>query len=169
VPTASPIVRDLSVNGGGLAAVGIGGIVASSLAVSGGPARAIVPFLIVALVFGLAQVVVSGGWLRTAVADAALPPDGLVAEHDSGTLRRCVMPTVLALVLVLSALLVWPQFAAMLSGLAFAAGMTDLRARQWIRTLQQEDDVVVMREVTPLPFATSRKSIWAQPGPATAG
>jgi hypothetical protein len=169
VPIASPIVRDLSVNGGGLAVVGIVGVVASSLAVSGGPARAIVPFLIVALVFGLAQVVVSGGWLRTAVADAALPPDGLVAEDGSGTFRRCVMPTVLAVVLVFLALVVWPQFAAMLSGLAFAAGMTDLRARQWIRTLQQEDDVVVMREVTPLPFSTSRKAIWAQPGPATAG
>jgi hypothetical protein len=166
VPTASPIVRDLTVNGGGLAIVGIGGVVAAAFAAGGGPARAIVPFLIVALVFGLAQVVVSGGWLRTAVADAALPPDGLVAEPDSATLRRCAMPTVLAAVLVMLALLVWPQFAAMLSGLAFAAGMTDLRSRQWIRALQQADDVTVMREVTPLPFATSRKAIWAQPGAA---
>ncbi len=168
MPTASPIVRDLSINGGGLAVVGIAGLVASSFAASGGPARAIVPFLIVALVFGLAQVVVSGGWLRTAVAEAAIPPDALVAEQDSGTFRRCAMPTVLALVLVLSALLVWPQFAAMLSGLAFAAGMTDLRARQWILAVQREDDVIVMREVTPLPFSTSRRAIWAQPGRATA-
>jgi hypothetical protein len=168
VPTTSPIVRDLTLNGGGLAAVGIGGLVVSALAVGGGPARAIVPFLIVALVFGLAQVVVSGGWLRTAVADAALPPVGLVAESDGATLRRCLMPTVLAVMLVLLALVVWPQFAALLSGLAFAAGMTDLRARQWIRALQQEDDVTVIREVTPLPFSTSRKAVWAQPGTAAA-
>lgn len=164
MPTASPIVRDLTINGGGLAAVGIGGIIAATFAVPGGPALAIVPFIIVALVFGLAQVVVSGGWLRNAVADAPPPPTDLAAEDDRATLRRCAMPTVLAIVLVVIALFVWPQFAALLSGLSFAAGMTDLRSRRWIQQLQQQDSVTVMREITPLPFATSRKALWATAG-----
>jgi hypothetical protein len=163
VPTASPIIRDLAINGGALTAVGVGGVVAAAFAVPGGAPTAIIPFIIVALVFGLAQVVVSGGWLRKAVADAASPPDGLATEGDTATLRRCAMPAILAVILVVIALFVWPQFAALLSGLSFAAGMTDLRSRQWIRALQADEGLIVLREITPLPFATSRKAIWAQP------
>jgi hypothetical protein len=162
VALASPITRDLAIDGGGLTAVGIGGVVAAAALVKGGPGLAIIPFVIVALVFGLAQVVVSGGWLRNAVADAGPAPAGLVLEPDSTTLRRAGLPTLLALVLIVIALFVWVQFAALLAGLAFAAGMMDLRSRAWISRLQDDRGVVILRETTWLPFATSRRSLWTR-------
>ena len=82
MPVASPISRDLAINGGGLAVVGVVGAVTTAALIDGGPARAIIPFIIVALVFGLAQVVVSGGWLQKAVADAAAAPSDLQVEPD---------------------------------------------------------------------------------------
>lgn len=158
----SPITRDLAIDGWGLVGVGVVGVVAASIMVDGGAGRAIIPFIIVALVFGLAQVVVSGGWLRNAVADAPAAPADLVMEPDSATLRRAGLPTLLALVLVIAALFVWVQFAALLAGLAFAAGGTDLRSRQWIAALERSDGVTILREVGRLPFATARKALWSR-------
>lgn len=160
MPVASPITRDLAIDGGGLAAVGVAGVIAAALLVDGGPGRAIIPFVIVALVFGLAQVVVSGGWLRNAVAQAPPAPGDLVEEPEGATLRRAGLPTLIGLVLVVLALFAWVQFAALLAGVAFAAGSTDLRSRSWISRLEAEEDVTVMRQVASLPFATSRKSLW---------
>ena len=159
----SPITRDLAIDGWGLAGVGILGLIAASVTIEGGAGRAIIPFIIVALVFGLAQVVASGGWLRGAVDAAAPPPAGLVVEPDSATLRRAGLPTLLALVLLVIALFVWVQFAALLAGLAFAAGTTDLRSRQWIAAFERANGVTILREVAWLPFATSRKALWARP------
>ncbi len=159
----SPITRDLAIDGGGLTAVGVGGVVAAAALVNGGPGLAIIPFVIVALVFGLAQVVVSGGWLRTAVAAAGPPPPGLTPEPESATVRRAGLPALVALVIVVIALFVWVQFAALFAGLAFAAGLMDLRSRGWISGVERERGVVILREVTWLPFATSRKALWAQP------
>lgn len=163
MPIVSPITRDLAVDGGSLTAVGIGGAVAAAAMVKGGPGQAIIPFIIVALVFGLAQVVVSGGWLRNAVADAGPPPDGLVPEGEATTVRRAALPALVALVIVVLALFVWVQFAALFAGLAFAAGLMDLRSRSWISAMERERGVVILREVTWLPFATSRKPLWASP------
>jgi len=163
VPVVSPITRDLAIDGGGLTAVGVGGVVAAAALVDGGPGLAIIPFLIVALVFGFAQVVVGGGWLRSAVADAPPAPAGLVREDESATVRRAGIPTLLALLLVVTTMFTWMQFAALLAGLAFAAGLTDLRSLGWIRRVQDERDAVIVREVGPLPFATVRKSLWAVP------
>jgi len=142
VPLVSPITRDLAIDGGGLTAVGVGGVVAAAALVDGGPGLAIIPFLIVALVFGFAQVVVGGGWLRAAVNEAPPAP---------------------ALLLVVTTMFTWVQFAALLAGLAFAAGLTDLRSLGWIRRVQDERDAVIVREVGPLPFATVRKPLWAVP------
>ena len=158
----SPITRDLAIDGWGLAGAGVVGLVAASIVVDGGAGRAIIPFIIVALVFGLAQVVVSGGWLRNAVADAPPAPGDLVTEADATTLRRCALPAVLALVLIVIALFVWVQFAALLAGLAFAAGTTDLRSKQWISAFERENGVTILREAAVLPFATSRKPLWAR-------
>ncbi len=164
VPVATPICRDLAINGGGLTAVGVAGVALSAALVAGGPARAIVPFIIVALVFGLAQVVVSGGWLQKAVADAPPAPANLEDEPDGTALRRAAVPTALAVVLIAVALLGWVQFAALLAGVAFAAGMTDLRARAWVRRREAADDVTVMRAPAPLPFSTARRQLWLRPG-----
>ncbi len=163
MPLVSPITRDLAIDGGGLTAVGVGGVVAAAALVDGGPGLAIIPFLIVALVFGFAQVVVGGGWLRAAVHEAPPAPDGLVREDDSATMRRAGIPTLLALLLVVTTMFTWVQFAALLAGLAFAAGLTDLRSLGWIRRVQDERDAVIVREVGPLPFATVRKPLWAVP------
>ncbi len=169
MPVVSPIARDLAIDGWGLAMVGVVGVVAAAIMTGGSPGLAIIPFMIVAVVFGLAQVVVSGGWLRNAVAGAAPPPTGLVAEADSATLRRCGLPALIALVLVVLALFAWVQFAALLAGLAFAAGLTDLRSRGWIARLEHERDVVILRQVTRVPFATVRTSLWAEPRGGSAG
>ena len=64
--------------------------------------------------------------------------------------------------LIVIALFVWVQFAALLAGLAFAAGMMDLRSRAWISRLQDDRGVVILRETTWLPFATSRRSLWTR-------
>lgn len=160
VPVASPITRDLAIDGGGLVAVGVAGVVAASVLVGGGPARAIVPFIIVSLVFGFAQVVVSGGWLRNAVTHAPPAPSGLVDEPRDVTIRRAGLPTLVALVLVALALYAWVQFAALLAGVAFAAGAADLRSRSWIARFEAHDDVTVLRESAALPFATARKPLW---------
>jgi hypothetical protein len=164
VPVASPICRDLAINGGGLTAVGVAGLVASAALVDGGPARAIIPFIIVALVFGLAQVVVSGGWLQKAVVDAPDAPANLQVEPDGVAMRRALLPTIIAIVLIAVTLLAWVQFAALLAGVAFAAGMTDLRARAWVRRREAADDLTVMRAPAPLPFSTARKQVWLQRG-----
>lgn len=163
MPVASPISRDLAINGGGLAVVGVAGAVATAVLIDGGPARAIVPFIIVALVFGLAQVVVSGGWLQKAVADAPVAPTELQVESDSATLRRAGLPMIIAAVLVVIALFAWVQFAALLAGVAFAAGMTDLRARARVMRREKQDDVTVLRAPAPLPFSTARRTIWIRP------
>jgi hypothetical protein len=163
VAVVSPITRDLAIDGWGLAGVGIAGLIAASVVIDGGAGRAIIPFIIVALVFGLAQVVVSGGWLRTAVDDAPAAPPDLVPEAESATIRRAGLPSLIALVLLVLALVVWVQFAALLAGLAFSAGMTDLRSRQWINALERDRDVTILREVARLPFATARKPLWARP------
>lgn len=164
MPVASPITRDLAISGGGLTIVGVAGVVASALMVAGGAARAIVPFIIVALVFGLAQVVVSGGWLQKAVADAPPAPAGLEVEPLGATLRRAGLPTLIGAVLVAIALFAWVQFAALLAGVAFAAGMTDLRNRAWVSRDEARDDHTVLRAPAPLPFATARKQLWIRPG-----
>ena len=49
-----------------------------------------------------------------------------------------------------------------LVGCAFAAGMMDLRSRAWISRLQDDRGVVILRETTWLPFATSRRSLWTR-------
>lgn len=165
MPLVSPINRDLAVNGGGLVAVGLGGLVAASVVIKGGPALAIVPWIIVALVLGLAQVVVGGGWLRNAVADAPAAEPGLVPEDSGAAVRRLGLPIAIAFVLVVLALFVAPQFASLLAGLAFGAGATDLRSRNWIRAAEASDGVVILREASALPFATSRKRLWALPRP----
>ena len=54
---------------------------------------------------------------------------------------------------------------AILAGLAFGAGATDLRSRNWIRAAEASDGVVILREASALPFATSRKRLWALPRP----
>lgn len=167
MPTTSPITRDLAINGWGLTAVGVLGLIAAAATVKGGPGLVIIPFIIVALVFGLAQVVVSGGWLRTAVDAAAAPAEALVPEAESSTVRRAGLPCVIALVVVVISLFVWVQFAALFAGLAFAAGLMDLRSRAWITRLEQERGVVILREVTWLPFATSRRPLWAAPRTAS--
>ncbi len=160
---ASPITRDLRIDGFGLVAVGLAGVIAAAVMAKGGPGLALIPFIIVALVFGLAQVVVSGGWLRTAVAKAGPPPPGLIREDESHTMRRAGLPTLVAVVLVAIALFAWLQFAALLAGVAFAAGMMDVRSRTWISKHEGEHDVMILREVTWLPFATSRRPLWAEP------
>lgn len=162
MPAVSPISRDLAIDGWGLAGVGVAGVVAASVVIEGGAGRAIIPFIIVALVFGLAQVVVSAGWLRNAVRDAPPAPADLVPEPDSATLRRAALPALLALILIVIALFVWVQFAALLAGLAFAAGMTDLRSRQWIVALERSEGVTILRQAAWLPFATARKPLWAR-------
>lgn len=164
MPVASPISRDLAINGGGLAVVGVAGAVVTAVLIDGGPARAIIPFIIVALVFGLAQVVVSGGWLQKAVADAPAAPPDLRVEPDAATLRRAGLPVLIAALLIVITLFAWVQFAALLAGVAFAAGMTDLRARAWVTRRERQDDVTVLRAPAPLPFSTARRTIWVRPG-----
>jgi len=163
VAVVSPITRDLAIDGWGLAGAGVLGVIAASVVVHGGAGRTIIPFIIVAFVFGLAQVVVSGGWLRNAVDSAPPAPADLLMEPDGTTLRRAGLPTLLALVLVVIALFVWVQFAALLAGLAFAAGMTDLRSRQWVAAFERSNAVVILRETSWLPFATARKPLWSRP------
>ncbi len=155
--------RDLTLNGGALLAVGIVGLAASIPRVDGGAARAIVPWFVVVLVLGLAQVVVGGGWLRNAVRDAGPAPADLAREPESETLRRCLLPALLGAIVVVLALLWAPPFAPLIAGLAAGAGATDIRSRSWIRALERDHGVTILRETSPLPFATSRKQLWALP------
>ena len=165
MPVAAPITRDLTIDGVGLGAVGVLGLVAGIAATGGDVARMIVPWIIVVVVLGLAQVVVSGGWLRTAVADAPAPPPGLEIEDRGAQLRRAGLPTVVALALVLAAVFAIPAMASVVAGLAAGAAATDLRTRKWIQELERENGEVILREVTALPFATTRKPLWAAPAP----
>lgn len=155
--------RDLALNGGALLAIGIAGLVASIPRVDGGAARAIVPWFVVVLVLGLAQVVVGGGWLRNAVTNAAPAPADLTREPRSETFRRCLLPALLGAVVVVLALLWAPPFAPLIAGLAAGAGATDIRSRTWIRAQERDRGVTILRETSPLPFATSRKQLWALP------
>lgn len=163
MPLTSSMSRDLAVNGGALLVVGILGLIASIPLVDGGAARSIVPWIVVVLVLGLAQVVVGGGWLRNAVADAAPAPADVAREPDAATLRRCLLPAVLGAVVVVLALLWAPPFAPLMAGLAAGAGSTDIRSRHWIRERERDLGVTILRETSPLPFATSRKRVWALP------
>jgi hypothetical protein len=163
VPTAAPLTRDLTIDGFGLAAVGVIGLVASLIVVGGNPTRVVVPWVIVLLVLGLAQVVVGGGWLRNAIQDAPDAPDDLVTEAPGIQTRRAATPTIVAAVLLLLALLVVPPFAPIVAGLAAGAAATDLRSRQWISADERVQGVTILRETTPLPFATSRKRLWVRP------
>ena len=163
MPIAAPITRDLTVDGFGLAAVGVVGLVASIIVVGGNATRVIVPWIIVLLVLGLAQVVIGGGWLRNAIQDAPDAPSDLVIEASGAQTRRAVTPTIVAAVLLLLALVVVAPFAPIVAGLAAGAAATDLRSRQWIRADEQAQGVTILRETTPLPFATSRKRLWVRP------
>lgn len=162
MPIAAPITRDLTIDGFGLAAVGVIGLVASIVVVGGNATRVIVPWIIVLLVLGLAQVVIGGGWLRNAIQDAPDAPDDLAIEAPGLQTRRAATPTIVAAVLLLLALLVIPPFAPIVAGLAAGAAATDLRSRQWIRADEQAQGVIIVRETTPLPFATSRKRLWVR-------
>ena len=53
MPIAAPITRDLTIDGFGLAAVGVIGLVASIIVVGGNATRVIVPWIIVLLVLGV--------------------------------------------------------------------------------------------------------------------
>lgn len=162
VPIAAPLTRDLTINGLGLAIVGVAGLVGSLLIDGGNATRAIVPWVIVLLVLGLAQVVVGGGWLRNAVRDAPAAPSDLIIEAPQAQLRRAGLPTLIAAALVLLTLAALPPFAPIVAGLAAGAGATDLRSRQWIHADEQASGITVLRETTPLPFATSRKRLWTR-------
>ena len=50
MPTAAPLTRDLTINGVGLAAVSVIGLVASMIVVGGNATRVIIPWIIVLLV-----------------------------------------------------------------------------------------------------------------------
>ena len=162
MPTAAPLTRDLTINGVGLAAVSVIGLVASMIVVGGNATRVIVPWIIVLLVLGLAQVVVGGGWLRNAIQDAPDAPDGLDIESPADQVKRAGLPTVVAAALVLLALVVVPPFAPIVAGLAAGAAATDLRSRKWIMADEESQGITIVREITPLPFATSRKRLWAR-------
>ena len=163
VPAAAPITRDLTIDGFGLGAVGVVGLVASLVVVGGNATRVIVPWIIVLLVLGLAQVVIGGGWLRNAIQDAPDAPSDLDIEPPGQQLRRAALPTIVAAVLLVLALIVVAPFAPIVAGLAAGAAATDLRSRQWISADEQAQGVTILRATSPLPFATSRKRLWVQP------
>jgi hypothetical protein len=163
VPAAAPLTRDLTIDGFGLAAVGVIGLAASLIVVGGNATRVIVPWIIVLLVLGLAQVVIGGGWLRNAIQDAPEAPPDLVIESPGAQTRRAGTPTIVAAVLLLLALVVVAPFAPIVAGLAAGAAATDLRSRQWISADERVQGVTILRETSPLPFATSRKRLWVRP------
>ncbi len=160
VPRAASLTRDLQIDGVGLATVGGLGLILSFLVIADNAARIIVPWLIVLVVLGLAQVVIGGGWLRNAVDDAVPAPADLAIEPPSDQLRRAGLPTVVAAALLALALLAVPPFAPIVAGLAMGAAMTDLRSRKWIHADERARGVTIMREATRLPFANARKRLW---------
>ena len=161
VQTAAPLSRDLTINGFGLSAVGIVGLVGSIVVLGGSTTRVVIPWIIVVVVLSLAQVVVGGGWLRNTIDTAPDAPRDLVIESSSEQLRRAGLPTIVALALLLALLAVAP-FAPIVAGLAMGAGATDLRSRSWITGDEESRGVTILRATTPLPFATSRAKMWVR-------
>lgn len=163
--TAAPISRDLTIDGVGLSAVGVVGLVASIVVLGGSATRVVIPWIIVLVVLSLAQVVIGGGWLRNAIDTAPDAPPDLIIESSSDQLRRAGLPTIIALALLLLALLAVAPFAPIVAGLAMGAGATDLRSRSWITGDEESRGVTILRVSTPLPFATSRAQMWVRANP----
>lgn len=160
--TASPLSRDLTVDGAALGAVGVLGL-AGAMAVSGDVGRMAISWLIVLVVLGLGQVVVAGGWLRNAVADAGPAPADVVMEDSGAGMVRLLVPAVVMAVLVVLALFIAAPLGAIMAGIAAGAAATDLRSRQWIVANDHAHGVVTVRRVTRMPFASTRAPIWQVP------
>lgn len=161
---ASPLTRDLTIDGAGLGAVGVLGL-AGAVAVSGDVGRMAISWLIVVVVLGLGQVVVGGGWLRNAVADASPAPADVELEDSGSGMIRLLVPTVVMAVLVVLTLFIAAPLGAIMAGIAAGAAATDLRSRQWIAAHDRAHGVTTLRRVTRMPFATTRAPLWQVPAP----
>lgn len=160
---ARPVARlatELGITGVGQLAIGVAGLLVTLVGSDVEPVRALVPFaVVVAVVGGLS--IYNTRWMR----DAATPPadPGATVEPSSGTMRRCLVGLVLALVAVGLVGAAGAGLAAVLGGVVAAVGGVDLINRRWVREREDATGDALYRELGRSPFAAGRRPLYTRP------
>lgn len=159
----SPLRRELGHLGAAQLALGAAGLVAS-LVVIDEPLRAVLLFAVAAGVIGAATAL-RAGWIARAPAPPA--PAGAALESAGDTLRRTIVTTVPALVLLVAAVAVGGGLGALMAGVLAGSGAGELRGVRLADRRAGVEGGDLWRELGPHPFSGPRRPLYTRPRSAS--
>lgn len=159
----APLVRELRCIGGGLLAVGAGGL-AASLVLIDGPLRALLLFAVSGTAVGVTAAL-RGGWIDEETAPTV--PPGTAVEGRRDTVQRTLVVLLPACVLVAACLPLAVGLAALISGVVAGTGVGDLAGARRARRRQLGTGATLYRELGGHPFAGPRRPLYTRPRSAS--
>jgi hypothetical protein len=156
------LATELTTSGAGYVVLGLTGLVGALLRADR-PGRAIIPFLVVAVVLAVAQYRLGFGRMRRAAGEAPHPPQAVAEEARRATVRRVLLSLILiAAAIAVSIAVLEGVTAAIVGGVSVGVGVVDLAAGRWVLGRQREG-VTLLREVGGPPFAGGRRPLYTRP------
>ncbi|MDH3226109.1 MAG: hypothetical protein OEM67_03360 [Thermoleophilia bacterium] len=154
----APIRRELLITGVGGVVIGLAGQV-GAFAAGAGFAAAVLPFLMLAALFGLIQYRTGHRWLLTAAAEAPDAPPEAEVEPGGRTRLRLSLTLLVWAALVVVALIGSPAIASPVGGVIFGIALIDLRGAVEVEKYRGEG-AEIMREVGPTWIAGGRRPLY---------
>lgn len=157
-PLAS-LASELRVSGIGLPLIGVAGLIGGVLT-SDDAARAIVPFVLVAVLLGAVQYALGFRWYRSAIAAAPAAPTGAEREPEAQTPTRVSRTLLVYVVLIAGAILTGRGLGAVIGGVVFGVGIVDLYTWRWLVQRQRAGAPIAYREISKSLFASGRRPLY---------
>lgn len=159
----APLRRELGLVGAAQLALGAAGLVASVVLIDE-PLRAVLLFAVPAAVIGAAATL-RAGWISRAPAPAA--PAGVALESAGDTLRRTLVTTAPALVLLVAAVAVGGGLGALVAGVLAGSGSGELRGARLADRRSGPEGGDLWRELGAHPFSGPRRPLYTRPRSAS--
>ena len=141
-----------------LPVIGLAGLVGGA-ATSDAVVRAVVPFLVVALLLAAVQFFVGFRWYQRTIAVAPGAPAGSDYEPPADTRSRVLKTLVIYVVLVGGAILTGRGLGAVIGGVVFGVGAVDLYTSRWLNQRTTKGAPTVFRETSNGLFASGRRPL----------
>jgi len=158
----APLRTELAISGAGSLLVGLGGL-AGALALGDEPARALVPFVVVAALMALVQYLSGFAWVRRTVGEAPRAPEGAPLETRGATLRRALIAMAVIAGAVAVTLAYRSELAAIVGGVAAGVGAIDTIASRWVGSRELATGATMLRESAASPIAAGRRPVYTLP------